>query len=214
MKHSVRSAFVIVSIGLLLSGCGHRYITSRSTNPLIEDRVRLGHSDQQKMSVLTSRADRRTILLFGPGQVCAEPPPDVAEAVFSQAVAEISTKNINAGIGSTLQTALLQLTRRSQGLDYYRTGAFVNCMMHYTGALTRDEYVAAMDKLLDESVKLTMAEIEHLPDIASSPVQVENASSVTVNVDSIGQTSDSDEPDEAGDGGEDDANDEGAAAGT
>lgn len=168
----VRIASFVITAAALLSGCGNRYLSPRSTNPLLEDRVRMGDSREQKMSVLTSRADRRTILVFGKKRVCAEPPPDVAEAVFSQAVAELEKDDVKAAVGTTLQTALMQLTRRSQGLDYYRTGAFVNCMMHYNGVLGPAEYIKAMETLLDKSVAMTMEEMQHLPAMATAIAQV------------------------------------------
>ncbi|WP_299194916.1 hypothetical protein [uncultured Erythrobacter sp.] len=174
------------SIAFTLSGCGNRFFSPRSTNPLIEDRVRLGGTENGKMSVLTSRADRRTILVFGERQVCAEPSPDVAEAVYSQAAGELAAKGVNVGASQTLQTAVMQLTRRSQGLEMYRSGSFVNCMMYYNGALTADQYVDRMDRLFQETVKLTREEIEHLPEIASTILQVSNPQSNTPNVDSIG----------------------------
>lgn len=163
-----------------LGGCGNRYLSPRPTNPFIEDRVTLGDSANGKMSVLTSRADRRTILVFGPRNVCAEPPPDVAEAVYSQTVATLANKGINVAAGSTLQTALMQLTRRSQGLDFFRTGAFVNCMMHYNGVLDATEYRQAMTDLLQRSTHLTELEMANLPTILATVAQVENAQAVTL----------------------------------
>lgn len=143
----------------------------------------MGGTEAQKMSVLTSRADRRTILVFGPGKVCAEPSPDVAEAVYSQTTAELAAKGINVGVGSTLQTALMQLTRRSQGLDFYRTGAFVNCMMHYSGTMEAAEYRQAMSKLLDVSVDLAKAEMANLPQIMATVAGVTNPQSTSLTVD-------------------------------
>lgn len=172
MNYSLTKIITPVILTALLSGCGHRYFHSRATNPLIEDRVRMGDSDQQKMSVLTSRADRRTILVFGPNAVCAEPSPDVAEAIFQQTAAEVAAEKVNAGLNQTTQTALLQLTRRSQGLDYYRSGSFINCLMRYNGDLTREEYVAKNEELLKDALEMTKAEIKNLPAIFSGAVQV------------------------------------------
>lgn len=143
----------------------------------------MGGTEKQKMSVLTSRADRRTILVFGPEKVCAEPSPDVAEAVYSQTTAELAAKGLNVGVGSTLQTALMQLTRRSQGLDFYRTGAFVNCMMLYNRAIDASEYREAMTDLLKLSVDLTKAEMANLPQIMASVASVTNPQATPLTVD-------------------------------
>ena len=167
------------AIVISLSGCGNRYFSSRATNPLIEDRVRMGDSNAQKMSVLTSRADRRTILVFGPEEVCAEPSPDVAEAVYSQTAANVAAKETKISFGTTLQTALMQLSRRSQGLDFYRSGAFVNCMMYYNGAFENEAaYVAEMAKLREEAMRLTEKELLYLPKIMEAVVQVSKPQAV------------------------------------
>lgn len=175
---------VILVSALALTGCGHRYIHSRATNPLIEDRVRMGHTDEKKMSVLTSRADRRTILVFGENAVCAEPSPDVAEAIYQQTAAKLAAEGVNAGFDQTTQTALLQLSRRSQGLDFYRSGSFVNCLMHYNGIFNREEYIAANESLLARALILTTAELDKLPAIYKNVVQVTSPSSSTPDVDS------------------------------
>ncbi|MFN0046681.1 MAG: hypothetical protein ACKVOS_09455 [Sphingorhabdus sp.] len=162
------------SCSLLLNACGNRYFSPRSVNPLIEDRVRMGPSSADKMSVLTSRADRRTILIFGPGKVCAEPSPDVAEAISSQAIATLEAKDVKLSAGQSLQTAILQLTRRSQGLEFLRSTSFVYCMMHYNGAIERSEYLALMNRAFEQSVALTLSEIKNLPSIANSAAQISN----------------------------------------
>jgi hypothetical protein len=168
------SLVFLSSFSLLLNACGNRYFSPRSVNPLIEDRVRMGPSSADKMSVLTSRADRRTILIFGPGKICAEPSPDVAEAISSQAIASLEAKDVKLSAGQSLQTAILQLTRRSQGLEFLRSTSFVYCMMHYNGAIDKLEYISLMNKAFDKSVELTLSEIKNLPDIASSAAQITN----------------------------------------
>ena len=157
---------------ILLNSCGQREFSPRSTNPLIEDRVRLGDSTNHKMSVLTSRADRRTILVLAPGKVCAEPSPDVAEAVFAEAKAKAEVGKVKVEGGSTLQTAIMQLTRRSQGLDYIRSSSFIYCMMWYNKVIDEKDYISAMSTAFKESVRLTELEIKNLPEIAKATLQV------------------------------------------
>lgn len=167
-------AVMIIVAAISLSSCGHRWVSPRSTNPLIEDRVGFRSADDPGMPVLASRADRRTILIFGERKVCAEPSPDVAEAIYQQTVAELAVKEgLNAAAGSVLQTAIQQLTRRSQGLDFYRSGVFALCLMHYNGHITSEKsYLERYDELLDTAAKLTLAEIERLPEIAQTITQV------------------------------------------
>lgn len=163
---------VLASVSLFINACGNRYFSPRSSNPLIEDRVRMGPSSQDKMSVLTSRADRRTILIFAPGKACAEPSPDVAEAISSQAIANLEAKDVKLSAGQSLQTAIMQLSRRSQGLEFLRSTSFIYCMMHYNGAISPSEYRSLMEAALEKSVMLVEAEISHLPKIAETTLQV------------------------------------------
>lgn len=168
----------ILMMSFGLSACGARQFSTRSTNPLIEDNVKIGWKNNSKMAVLTSRADRRTILIFERGKVCAEPPPDVAEAVFHETAAKLAAKGFEGGIDSKLQTALMQMTRRSQGLDLYRNGSFVNCMIHYSGAMSNEQYIEANRILIEKSVELIKLEMDKLPAISATGLQVSPSTSV------------------------------------
>ena len=181
------SRLYALTCGLLasvaLSGCGHRLIAFRTTNPVIEDRVTAGGSDSgTRMTVVSTRADRRTVLIVNQDRICAEPPPDVAEAVSSQAVARLSTQNIGAGAGMALQTALLQLAQRSQGLEYFRTASFVYCNMFVINRkITREQYNWYMSQAAADAAKLMALQIEKgsLPGTLGT-VQVTNPQNVTI----------------------------------
>lgn len=157
-KLAVLSGMLV--IGLAASACGHRYIASRVTNPLIEDRIRAGAKSEQKMSVLTTRADRRTILVLGPKRICAEPPPDVGEAVSAQAIAELAARGFSAGYGTSSATAVLPLSQRSQGLETFRSASFVYCNMWLNGVLDEPQYREVMNDAFWASVMLTHHQIE------------------------------------------------------
>jgi len=138
---------------LLLSGCGHRYFASRGTNPVIEDKA-------AGMSIVSTRADRRTILIESSHRICAEPPPDVAEAVSAQNIAALEAKGGSGQVGSALNTALLQLVQRSQGLEKFRTAAFVYCNMWLNGILEREEYRDAISRESASANSLIAQQIE------------------------------------------------------
>lgn len=178
MRHTtLMPAMVLASVAL--SGCGHRYVAFRTTNPVLEDVVRAG---DERMTVVSTRADRRTVLIVNQDRICAEPPPDVAEAVASQTVARLSRQDIGVGAGTSLQTALMQLAQRSQGLEYFRTASFVYCNMFVINRkITREQYNWYMSQAAAEAAKLMALQIEknNLPGNLGT-VQVTNAQSVSI----------------------------------
>ena len=134
------------------------------------------------MSVVSTRADRRTVLIVKHDRICAEPPPDVAEAVSSQAVAELATKGVGIGAGTALQTALMQLAQRSQGLEYFRTASFVYCNMFVINRqISREQYNWFMANAAADAAKLMALQIEknNLP-AALGSLQVSNPPTLTV----------------------------------
>lgn len=168
---------------IALAGCGHRYVAFRATNPVIEDRVRAGSSGGEKMSVVSTRADRRTILVLDDDRICAEPPPDVAEAVSSQAVAKFAATKVSAGAGTALQTALMQLAQRSQGLEYFRTASFVYCNMFVINrSISAEQYRLFMERAAEQSVQLMEQQIEK-GSLPSAPGNLIFSNPATVNVD-------------------------------
>ena len=173
----------------------------------------MGATENAKMSVLTSRADRRTILVFGENEICAEPSPDVAEAVYSQVAAELAAKGLNVGANRTLQTAVMQLTRRSQGLQFYRDHFFMLCIARYNGDMDQDEFLADFRAARAEAVEMIKAEIEHLPAIATAILEVSKPQAGKVEVDPI-SSSDEEEEEEEDQGNQDEENNEEAQAST
>lgn len=170
MNHLFQLSAAFATV-LALSGCGTRQFSARTTNPVIEDRVRAGDSSDPKMSIVSTRADRRTILLFGPNRICAEPAPDVGEAVSGQVIAELATLSKSVGFGQSSATAIMALVNRSQGLQYYRDGLFALCIMRENGVISDNkEYLDQHRYLFDQSVRMTMAQIEKnaLPPVAGT----------------------------------------------
>ena len=113
------------------------------------------------MSIVSTRADRRTILIVDQDRICAEPPPDVAEAFSSQMIAKLATDKVGLAAGSAVQTALMQLAQRSQGLEYFRTASFVFCNMYVINQkITLEQYNWYMANAAAEAVKLMAQQIE------------------------------------------------------
>ena len=56
-------------------------------------------------------------------------------------------------------TSVAALTRRTQGLQFYRDGVFAYCQARMNGFMSQDEYRVAMQFLRQDAVKLIEAEI-------------------------------------------------------
>lgn len=167
MNRSISLSILMSSV--VLAGCGNRFFSPRASNPLIEDRVRAGDSPEQKMSVLSTRADRRTILIWGPKKTCAEPAPDVGEAVSAQIIAELTARSASAGFGSSSATAILPLVNRSQGLQFYRDSFFMGCLLWANGVMNEEQYRTFLSAAFKEAVSLTKTQIDknNLPALGS-----------------------------------------------
>lgn len=172
-KFFTKSAVIVMTI--LLSGCGFSVFSSRETNPVVQDVV----SDwfflvEPEYGVLSMRPERRAVLYNfqngSPtyGSICAEPPADVAEAYASAVQAglsgDIAAKEIFEGqFGSSLTTAISQLTRRSQGLQWLRDQMFYLCIERMNGVITNDQYFGERIRLSEISKGLILSEIDKLP---------------------------------------------------
>lgn len=137
-----------------------------------------------RASVISTTAERRAVIVRVPAmdkngnaakerniQACAEPSPDVAEAVTGslRAVVEAATKNggadgakISADLMSSYATSLTVLTRRSQGVQFFRDGLYSLCQFHMNGAISEQNFIARYDKLVEEAKALVMQELKDI----------------------------------------------------
>lgn len=152
---------------LLLSGCSA--FTPPKAKPVIEDRVT--DWGMGKIGVLATTPERRVVLIRMPEKLlCSEAPADVGESLASAIAASAQVQatgklsDVEAGISQQFASSILQLTHRSQGIQFYRDVSYHLCTMFMNGVLTAAEVKAAHDKLLDKSDALITLEI---PQIAS-----------------------------------------------
>ncbi|HSE76863.1 MAG TPA: hypothetical protein VLG66_02590 [Alphaproteobacteria bacterium] len=154
----------------LLSACGTSLFAEPKTNPVIEDRI------SNAAGTLATTAERRLVLMplddANRGKFCAEPSPDAAESIastFKTALeGEATVKGegqdvaakLKAELVKNLLTSVAALTRRTQGLQFYRDGVFAYCQARMNGFMSHDEYRVAMQFLRQEAVKLIEAEIK------------------------------------------------------
>ena len=123
---------------------------------------------------LSAKAERRFIVASTSDdknlRVCAEPSPDVAEAISAAVRAGIEASGSSgsvtdakakAEIAQSVATSVAALTKRSQGLQYLRDGTYAICQGAMSGAVkgNRNAILKFYKKLLENSKQLIMAEI-------------------------------------------------------
>jgi hypothetical protein len=168
---------------LALQGCGTTALSSRGSNPVIQDFAYRWFSDDSVLSTTASRRlalmsyrkgdDGRTTLI-----TCAEPPPDVGET-FAKALAAqleasapkaVGDAKVGIGFGEQIATALAPLMVRTQGLQVLRDSAFTLCVDYMNGWIASPQaYMQAKNERFDKAVALIIAELPTLPGRAALP---------------------------------------------
>lgn len=170
-------AWCSIGVIMALQGCGTTLLSSRESNPVIQDFAYRWLSDD---SALSTTASRRLALMSyrrnGTGHTslvtCAEPPPDVGET-FAKALAlqlEVSAPkaagDAKAGLGFNEQiaTAIAPLMVRTQGLQILRDSAFTLCVDYMNGWIPDQEtYMRIKEERFDKALTLIAAELPLLP---------------------------------------------------
>ncbi len=168
-KRSARGVFAL-ALAAGMSGCGAQFFTEPATNPSIEKNFGKGYSS------LVTTADRRIVISSDskythvPQMVCAEPSPDaissVAASFGAQAKAGITdaagnTQEASAAFARGVATAAGALSRRSQGVQFFRDGVFALCQGAMNGIATPPPDIwALMTK--EEKIKAAEAGREKL----------------------------------------------------
>jgi len=103
------------------------------------------------------------------GAICAEPPPDVGEALAkslsASLTADIATQAGAKGEGEVefdreLATAVTALLRRSQGLQLLRDQNYDLCVDRMNGWLSNTEYQSRKREILREASELIEVEVQ------------------------------------------------------
>ncbi|GAA0579877.1 hypothetical protein [Caenispirillum bisanense] len=142
-----------------------------------------------EIGVIATSASHRTIMFRvngnPKGSFCAEPPPDVAEAIASQLALSAKGALENTSSEPTasqkssaelvyaraLATSILALTRRSQGLQWARDQNFVLCVDRLTEKIGPEDYLRYKEYILTTSAALIEKEIDKLPQLSLTPLQ-------------------------------------------
>ena len=77
--------------------------------------------------------------------ICSEPPPDVANSIFSALAAsasgEVNDKGaVQANVASVFDSDFIKLFERSQGIQGLRDGMYRSCEAFLNGGITQDTY--------------------------------------------------------------------------
>jgi len=160
-------------LGLLLpllamaaSGCSD---LTRAGNPVIKTGL------TEDVVTLSTKAERRLVFASTSDdpnlRICAEPSPDVAEAVSAAVRAGVEASGsadtvtdakVRAEIAQSVATEVAPIFKRSQGLQYLRDGTYAICQGALGGVANGDPelIIDVYKQLLVNSKELIMAEIE------------------------------------------------------
>lgn len=175
----------ILPLAVLLAACGapreetmqERHVPGLFTRSLAEMGV---ISTGGAHRVITFRVNPENSNKQPAGAFCAEPPPDAVEAVAARLAADlaarvpvgvqtqVATAEAEVAYERAFTTAVLAMTRRSQGLQYARDQTTAACQDYLNGRIGRDVYVRWREKVMNESQQLVKAEIARLPPMPGS----------------------------------------------
>lgn len=172
-----RKLAIIVLMCLMVftfGSCGSRHVSERETNPVIEDYLSKTWFDVEA-GILATTASRRTVLMKlsepNDGVICAEPPPDVGEALAKSLAASLSVNvtppqapeiGVDAAYKKSLATAISALLKRSQGLQLLRDQNYNLCIDRMNNWITKEEYDARKKSMVDLAADLVEKEIPYL----------------------------------------------------
>ena len=193
MKPTLYRILLAISISSSLGACGSSQLSTRATNPVIEDAVvhfnplGLGFSGEHEYSVLSTTGGRRSIFVRYRRDgvepfVCAEAPPDAIDAYAnslslsaqgsapsgpSAGLSFAQAFGVNSGLG----------LHRSQGLQYLRDQSFALCMMLLQDRISprdwqrmHDEAAARAERLIAQEIPGINAAAAKSPIIVTAPM--------------------------------------------
>ncbi len=182
ISKTVRISFVVLGI-FSMTGCGSTLLSPRSENPVIQD-YNSSFLGTSHSSVYATTASRRLAIMNTKGEVCAEPSPDVGEAISSSIANELkaalSIKHPSGSEGSgelqdnyrrAIATQIAPLLYRTQGLQYYRDSLYTLCIAKMNGTITQNEYVIKLKEYSDTASQLIGSELPRMEEIAKTYYQ-------------------------------------------
>ena len=96
-------------------------------------------------------------------KVCAESPAEATQALDSINKLEATLKKVElqGNFDSTLRTVVEAAFKRTQGLQFYRDGAYQLCQAYMNGVIkSKEQFLSHLKNLEDKAVKLIEKELE------------------------------------------------------
>ena len=195
----------LIALAVLVGGCGvplfvkpeeqavvdeHIFSNSRWYKPLtwiLEDSgVRAASTKMERRLIVFERTlDEQNNYRF---KVCAEPPAEAVQALesVSKFAAELEAQGVPLAASGTgdfsLQTAVQSTFRRTQGLQFYRDGAYQLCQAYLNDLICKKEYKKRLKGLENKAFELIYQEIKHdnfYPPAPSKPTKDKKEETVT-----------------------------------
>jgi hypothetical protein len=171
-KEKLMRKLIAVLLVSTLSGCAS-YFTPRP--PLLEDRV--GIWGKETVATLATAPDYRVVYvrLDEKARLCAEAPADAGAQFGATFAAALTTPTggttpLTAEARAGLAVAMKQLFKRSQGVQFYRDGAFALCNMYLNGAVSDAQYLSELQELRKAAALLIEKEIPLLEKTTIDPI--------------------------------------------
>jgi hypothetical protein len=154
--------------------------------------------DGSTYEYLSPTASRRIIIVTkgsdGKARLCAEPPPDVAEAfaaAFAAGLQVAAQQGSDTTLGASGQTArqaatsIAPLLYRTQGIQFYRDSLWALCNDFLSNNLSPDEYVRLKSEVAEHARTLISSELALMKDAQIEFFKSVKAGGTTVDVSTV-----------------------------
>ena len=168
------------------SGCGVSLFVKPEEQAVVDEHVFSNKSflpgwilAREGVHALSTKLERRLVLFDRRKKngcknewelkVCAEPPAEAIQALDSVSKLEVELKkqlaeNKSSTLSGTgdfgLTTAVQAAFRRTQGLQFYRDGAYQWCQAYLNGFIKKDKFLERLKRLEEKAALLITKEIE------------------------------------------------------
>ncbi|MFA6213066.1 MAG: hypothetical protein WCT03_15280 [Candidatus Obscuribacterales bacterium] len=144
----------IVALAITLGGCA--VTPSVRVHPLTANQPTIVDLDASARAIImVPRADGKGM------SVCSEPSPDVAMSAVASMLAQVKLDNPNVDVQTKLdfQTAVIDLARRSQFINFQREALFRLCEQGMNQNLSSEQIFVLYQQVMQTSLKLAEAEL-------------------------------------------------------
>jgi hypothetical protein len=157
--------FVWMAWALSLTGCGLSTFTQRETDPYIRD---VFFNQTQEVAITVTDSSRRLVYEVEkrPGKkiICADASPDTSIAASGAIGGEVNVSNAEASGAlkghRNSSTSTMPLVRRSQGLQWGRDNAALECMLYAMGVTDEATYLKRLDHVREDAKRIIYKEIK------------------------------------------------------